>query len=262
MNHRMDAPDSIVVATLNIRNRADRWAERAPLLVEQLVALEPDIIGFQEIRRPRGQGGWLLREVNRRLPPGAERYTIHQTWKAGPRRYWEGLAIMTRLHVRDTARLDLGGGSRVVQRARVDLADGRQLAFYNTHLHHAAEDDALRREQAERIIDWTDRTPDELVVLVGDFNSEPETNVVQLLTGRFHSAFRVANGAEPDLTAPTPLNATDASRFATIDYIFVDRRLTVHDTWLTFTQADAHDDQLYASDHFGIASRISITRCG
>ncbi|HYI14051.1 MAG TPA: endonuclease/exonuclease/phosphatase family protein [Thermomicrobiales bacterium] len=250
--------DSLVVATLNIRNRADRWHERASLLIEQLVELQPDIIGLQEIRRPGGQGNWILREVNRRLPPEAPLYTAHYAWKTGLRRYWEGLAIVTRLPIVDSARFDLGGGSRVAQRVRVGLPDGGWLAFYNTHLHHAAEDDVLRREQAERIADWIERSPDEFVVLVGDFNSEPETDVVQLLTDRFQSAYRIAHGTEPDLTAPTPLNATEAARFSTIDYIFVDPRLDVQHGWLTFTSAAADDERLYASDHFGIAARIVV----
>ena len=253
-----DISPSIVVATLNIRNRADRWRERAPLLAEQLVELQPDIIGLQEIRRPLGQGSWILREVNQRLPPGSPRYAIRYAWKTGLRRYWEGLAVMTRLPILDTARLELGGGSRVAQRVCVGLAGGRQLAFYNTHLHHSAEDDAMRLTQAERIIAWMDSAGDAPSVLTGDFNSEPDTDIVRFITGRFQSAYRVANGAEPDVTAPTPLNASDDSRLATIDYIFVDPRLTVNAAWLTFTRADGGDERLYASDHFGLAARIAV----
>lgn len=252
-------PDSVVVATLNVRNRADRWRERAPLLIDQLVELRPDVIGLQEIRRPLGQGAWIRREVNRRLPPGAAPYAMVYAWKTGPRRFWEGLAVMTRLRVLDADHLDLGGGSRVAQRVRVRLPDGGPLAFYNTHLHHLAEDDALRLAQARRIVTWMESDGDVPRILVGDFNSEPESSVVQFLTGRFRSASSVANGAEPELTAPTPLNRTDASRLATIDYIFVDHRLTVHAAWLTFTCADDDDTSLYASDHYGIAARVSVT---
>jgi endonuclease/exonuclease/phosphatase family metal-dependent hydrolase len=165
---------------------------------------------------------------------------------------------MTRLPVLGAARLDLDGGSRVAQRMHMRLPGGQQLAFYNTHLHHAAIDDALRLSQAERIVAWLENGGDELSVLVGDFNSEPETDVVRLISERFPSAYRVANGTEPDLTAPTPLNATEAARLATIDYIFVDPRLAVEDAWLTFTRADPNDDRIYASDHFGIAARVTV----
>lgn len=250
-------PDSVLVATLNVRNRADRWRQRAPLLIDEVVELRPDLIGLQEIRRPLGQGTWIRREVNKRLSAGAPRYTITYAWKTGPRRFWEGLAIMTHLPILRTDRLDLEGGSRVAQRVVVSLPSGGQLAFYNTHLHHPAEDDTVRLSQAQRIVAWADSL-DVPPVLVGDFNSEPDSDVVRFMTQRFRSAYSAANGAEPELTAPTPLNATDASRLATIDYIFVGHPLIVDDACLTFTRAGEHDARLYASDHYGIAARIRI----
>src|SRR5258708_1196095 len=36
------------VATLNLRNIADRWPERIPLLIADMAALQPDLIGLQE----------------------------------------------------------------------------------------------------------------------------------------------------------------------------------------------------------------------
>ena len=37
------------VATLNLFNKIGRWGERMPLVVEQIAALQPDAIGFQEV---------------------------------------------------------------------------------------------------------------------------------------------------------------------------------------------------------------------
>ena len=41
-------PDELHVATLNLRNIADRWPERIPLLLSDMAALQPDLIGLQE----------------------------------------------------------------------------------------------------------------------------------------------------------------------------------------------------------------------
>ena len=41
-------PDELLVATLNLRNIADRWSERIPLLLADMAALQPDLIGLQE----------------------------------------------------------------------------------------------------------------------------------------------------------------------------------------------------------------------
>src|SRR6187402_2766179 len=39
------------IATLNIWNKAGPWAERLPLIRQQLVELSPDILGLQEVMR-------------------------------------------------------------------------------------------------------------------------------------------------------------------------------------------------------------------
>jgi len=41
--------DRLHVATLNIRNLADRWFERLPLLLADMAALQPDLLGLQEV---------------------------------------------------------------------------------------------------------------------------------------------------------------------------------------------------------------------
>jgi len=252
--------DTVVVATLNIRNRADRWSERSRLLLDQLDELRPDVIGLQETRPPHWQAAWICREANRRLPPGEPRYTVVSARKTGLRRFWEGIAVMTRLPVLGTDTLDLRGGSRVAQRVGLALPDGTRLDFYNTHLHHAAEDDALRLNQSRRIIEWMDAIGNLPRVLTGDFNSEPDSSAVRFITERLGSAYLDAHGVEPELTSPTPLNRTDAAHLATIDYIFISRQLVVHNAWLTFTAPDERDAHLYASDHFGIAARVSVRR--
>ena len=41
--------DRLHVATLNILNLADRWFERLPLLLADMAALQPDLLGLQEV---------------------------------------------------------------------------------------------------------------------------------------------------------------------------------------------------------------------
>jgi len=38
--------DPLQLATLNIRNLADRWDERLPLLLADMAALQPDLMGL------------------------------------------------------------------------------------------------------------------------------------------------------------------------------------------------------------------------
>ena len=41
--------DRLHVATLNILNLADRWPERLPLILADMAALQPDLLGLQEV---------------------------------------------------------------------------------------------------------------------------------------------------------------------------------------------------------------------
>ena len=61
--------DRLTVATLNILNLQDRWQERLPLLLADFAALQPDLIGLQEVVYPMQQDG-LLRGVRGRALRG------------------------------------------------------------------------------------------------------------------------------------------------------------------------------------------------
>ena len=121
--------DRLLVATMNIRNLADRWEERLPLLLADMAALQPDLLALNEVVYPMqqdrllgaaGEGryeavrGWAPRV----LEPIADTYKfkthlgkIRQvdwhdgytaaaghalyTARAYPRGYWERVAFVT-----------------------------------------------------------------------------------------------------------------------------------------------------------------------
>lgn len=244
---------ALVVATLNVRNTADRWRARAPLLVEQLVELDPDLISVQEVRRIPGQARGIAREADRRreegLGPGSDErpWEVHTAYKSGVKRLWEGMAVLSRLPVTDRARLRLGGQARVALRVTVTVPDGRTLDVYTTHL--ADGDKKLRCSQARRLLAWMDERPGVAQVLMGDFNSAPGTAPYRVLTGRLRSAYAVVHRAEPERTQPTG---------GTLDYIFVNDLVTVLDAWVAFDRPSPDDPGLFPSDHFGVAASLSL----
>ena len=239
----MSGASPVVVATLNVRNTADRWRERAPLLVEQLEALAPHVIALQEVRRVPDQAG--------RIAP--EGWHGRRTFKTGPKRLWEGLAVLSRLPVDGrAARSRLRGQSRVAQRVTVALPDGHisgaTLDVYNVHL--ADGDETVRARQARRLLEWMDERPDQPAVLMGDFNSRPRSAPVQILTARLRSAYAEVHGREPSRTVVTG---------GVLDYVYVNDRVTVLDARLAFDQPSPADPRLFPSDHFGLAVTISVT---
>ena len=247
---------TICVATLNCRNRADRWPQRRHLLVEQLARLQPDLIGLQELRRWPSQGGWIARRLNEASP--GSRYVVHPAYKTGVWQLWEGIAILTRLPVVETGWLDLQGEHRVACRALLDLPGGGVLDSYCTHLPSRARNEGLRTTQAGRILEWMDERPGIPKVLVGDLNARPHSPTVAALRERLRSAYAAVHGGEPEATIPTPLRGPPAGAGAVIDYVFVNELVEVIDAAVTFDRSHEDDARLFASDHFGLAATIAV----
>ena len=107
--------DRLLIATLNILNLADRWAERLPLLLADMAALQPDLIGLQEVVYPMQQDRLLG-------AAGEGRYEAVRGW-AGRPEYGNSLLVKAPLVATDVDRLDLGR-SRSAHRVRLALPGG------------------------------------------------------------------------------------------------------------------------------------------
>ena len=244
---------SMSVATLNIRNLADRWWERAPLLLADFGALQPDVIGLQEVVYPL-QHDRLIGAA------GEGRYVAHRGW-AGRPEYGNAVLVRESLRSAAPARFDLGF-NRSALRLRVGVG-GAAWTFVVTHLHHTVADEATRAAQATQLAAWLDdlAAPAPLVV-VGDFNAEPVEPTYRIMTGAgFRSAHLVANGAEPDVTWPSGIQApgmdTDGEP-GCLDYIWVRGAIEVESCRVAFDRPAVDDPTLYPSDHFGLVARIRI----
>jgi endonuclease/exonuclease/phosphatase family metal-dependent hydrolase len=245
-------PDDLHVATLNLRNIADRWAERLPLLLADMAALQPDLIGLQECVFAAQQDRILG-------AAGAGRYASRRGWANRPE---YGNAILGRdplaLGVGD--RLELSRG-RSALRVPVSLPSGATLEFVVTHLHHEVPDVEVRAEQAQVVIDWLRPASGPLIV-VGDFNADPTEPTYAIMRGAgFRSASVEANGAEPAVTWPSGIQAPgmdDDGDPGCLDYIWVRGPITVDSCRLAFDRAAVDDATLYPSDHFGLSAWVRI----
>jgi endonuclease/exonuclease/phosphatase family metal-dependent hydrolase len=244
---------SLSVATLNLRNIADRWDERLPLLLADMAALQPDLIGLQECVYAAQQDRILG-------AAGAGRYASRRGWASRPE---YGNAILAREPIDPgaTDRLDLAEG-RSALRADAALPGGARLTFVATHLHHEVPDEAIRARQAAALVEWlaAEHGP---TVVVGDFNAEPvEPAYRVMLDAGFRSAHVEANGAEPGVTWPSGIQApgmdTDGEP-GCLDYIWVRGPINVEDCRVVFDRPAVDDPTLYPSDHFGLAATIRIT---
>lgn len=239
------------VATLNVRNTVDRWPARRDLLVRQLVALAPEILGAQELRMVPDQARWIAGEVAR-VSGGRLLYRAYRRPKAGAGGLWEGIGVLSRVPVVSVAWLDLGADARVAQRVTVRTAEG-DIDVYNAHLGLGGE--ALRSGQARRILDWMGNRRPGPAVLMGDLNARPGSPTMELLTAGLRSAHLVAHGREPDRTAPTPLRAGAG---AVLDYILVNDAVEVLGARLAFDEVQGGGPALCASDHYGLVADLRV----
>lgn len=246
--------DRLHVATLNIRNLADRWDERLPLLLADMAALQPDILGLQEVV-------FVLQQDRLIGAAGPGRYESLRG-PAGRPEYGNALLVRAPLAAADGERLDLGLNRSAI-RARIALPEGSSVVVVVTHLHHVPADERERDEQARLLVDWlTDIPAAEGVIVVGDFNAEPvEPAYGRMERAGYRSAHHEANGAEPAVTWPSGLQGpavdTDGEP-GCLDYIWVRGPIGVESCRLAFDRPAVGDPGLYPSDHLGLSARLTI----
>lgn len=248
------------VATLNLRNRADRWLERRDLLATQLLEARPDLVSLQEVYFPIGQGQWLQRQMNIRLSGSRRRpYRLLLARKRHPvRGYFEGVGILTQLPVVARDVLSLGYEGRVALRANLELRSGTTVDFVALHLHHIAQDRQARHEQVMKLMGWlSDRNPAPHQIVAGDFNETPLGPAIQQMKQVYRSAFAEAVGHEPLATFPTVLSDWSGC----LDYIFVSPAVyRVRQAQLICKMPASTDSTLYPSDHVGLLAVIDVEK--
>jgi endonuclease/exonuclease/phosphatase family metal-dependent hydrolase len=248
--------DRLHVATLNIRNLADRWFERLPLLLADMATLQPDLLGLQEVV-------YVMQQDRLIGAAGEGHYGAVRGW-AGRPEYGNSLLVREPFAATATERLDLGT-SRSALRSLVALPSGVDILVVVTHLHHLTPDEALRDAQTAALLAWLDDsgTPAaSATIVMGDFNAEPEEPAPgRMREAGFVSAFAAANGVDPAVTWPSGLQAegmdTDGPP-GCLDYIWVRGRARVESARLTFDRPGLLDPTIYPSDHLGIAAWLAI----
>jgi len=246
------ADAELLVATLNLRNIADRWPERIALLLADMAALQPDLIGLQECV--------FAAQQDRMLGAAGEgRYESRRGW-AGRPEYGNAVLGKAPLQLGEGERLDLGR-NRSALRVPVELPSGRSLHVVVTHLHHLVADEAVREEQAIQLVEWL-RPDAQPLVVVGDFNAEPVEPAYRVMAeAGFRSAFAEVNGSEPAFTWPSGIQApgmdTDGEP-GCLDYIWLRGDICAESASLAFDRPAVDDPTLFPSDHLGLRARIRI----
>ena len=268
----MDRRDLWRVATLNIWNRQGPWAERLPLLRAQLLALDADAIGLQEVLGFTG------------MPSQAHEIAHGTGWHVHYGPAWQvgggltfGNAILSPHPLTDCAVLPLPAppelDTRTVTFARVDVPHG-PMPFFVTHLTFQAHLGYARKQQVRALaVAAAQLAPMEgpPAILVGDFNADPDSDEMRFLRGLatiddvsvyFADAWLV--NPEPGFTYdrrnPYALRSREPSR--RIDYIYA-RGNATHlrgEPLSARLVLDEPSAGVWPSDHFGVVAEIAAAK--
>lgn len=244
------------VATLNLEQDHKRWEARRELVVEQLGALEPDVLALNEVCVPLETARWLQTVAKDRF---GIHYALVQQTKSNGLAEVEAEALLTRFPLVETGNLQYQARDMVALVARV-MIEREPVDVYVTHLYRSRGEDSLRLYQVQQLLAWIDRRDDVTARLIcGDFNATLEKPSAALMATRFRHT-------QTSPTAFTPL-ADGAGAIShpywprmdrSIDYIWVSEDVSILESGICFDKASPADATLWPSDHAGVWADLEI----
>lgn len=276
-----DRGGALRVATLNLWQQYGAWAERRRLLTAGLRALQPDVAAFQESIKNDDYD-----QVSDLLGP--EFHVVHQQNRDAN---GMGISIASRWPLSDVHELDLGvtprcagfpAGTLVVE---VEAPHPVGSFLFVNHFPHWQLNFERERElqslvAASFVEERVQHTPRQVVV-VGDFDANPESASVRFWLGRqslgdtsvcYRDAWESLHPEEAGhtFTPSSPIVRDEAVKnmrpfrdwpFRRIDYVLL--RFGAHGGQaLDIAACDRIFDQpvegVWASDHFGLVADLSI----
>lgn len=271
---------SLRVLTLNCWNVSEPFAERAALIRSGIAALEPDLIGLQEIivrRDGLDEAALLLEGLGYHHIFGpAFRWTEAGVVGIDDDADAFGNVIASRWPILESAVQPLPGHETNEYRSAIAAlidAPCATIPFVTTHLNWKFHHGGVRERQALALANFTNAWAKRASfppILVGDMNADPDSNEIRFLCGLaalegrstyFQDAWRVA-GTGAGFTWD------NRNRFAAImfepnrriDYIFVGLANMEGRGWIDSVRVVLNnpDGDIFPSDHFGLVADVRI----
>jgi endonuclease/exonuclease/phosphatase family metal-dependent hydrolase len=259
------------VLTLNVWNTSGPWPERAKLVREWLDRLDPDVIGFQEVLR--GPGRDQLAELLEGRGFHTDFEKAIDFWGDGKLAFGNAVASRWPIREREAIALpDAGDGERRVVLSVTIAAPFGPLSFSTTHLNWKLFHGHVREKQVVAACDLAFRRRPRRgfpLVLVGDFNAEPDSAEIRYVTGLqslggrsvyLVDAWRYAGDGGRGITWS---NRNDYARVAhepdrRIDYVFVGPALAdgVGKVETCRVVCDEPVGDVWPTDHFGVCCEV------
>ena len=249
----------VIVATVNLRCRADEWEGRLPLVVAALARIAPDLVALQEDCVVPGTTGTQAEEVGSLLSLRTGRgyeFRRHGTHLANhvAGTFEEGVAVLSAHEIEGSGSVALPFVHFPRTALFVDVTvGGHAVRFYSTHLDFSPEAAQARADAAAVIVAHADGAADRTVFIGGDLNADPDSAAVATFTTTMVDLWGRANPSQPGLTFPAPQPTTR------IDWVFTRPAMArgLRGARLLDERADGTVGVGGAmSDHFGVAVAV------
>ena len=257
----------------SITGEDNHLERRLGMVLEELRALDPDLVALQEspvtrrhgdvagrLAQALGLGYVHARATERVLPPRLLGRLI-----TGALGFVEGPAILSRFPITATEVYDLPRcrrwlDPRVVLRADVQTPAG-PVSVFSTH---TSRDDCQTRRVAEVV---RGHARDRPAIVMGDLNTgETSPALDAFLDQGFIDAFRATNPTDPGATVWQRIEAPSATVFRRVDYVFFRPgdgvETTAVSSRLVLNSPRRHADGgvLWPSDHYGVLVELDLLR--
>ncbi len=259
---------SVRVVTINLRHDVDEWERRFDLIADEIVRLDPDLIGLQEIEITDVDQTSALR--SRIVESGGADYEFYQELKIWPygALTGEGVGILSRFPIVETGLEDLIDGGRVAVWTRVEVEEDYPIDVFNTHLETEASTemtaDEVRTAQAGLVLELMASAGDEGVqILTGDMNTTDDSEAYDVyVSGGLVDTYRAVHGDETATTGATSpivlMEGAEQDPRNRIDFIFASggESVSATDSVICFQNHD--DTGFYPSDHLGVMTSLDL----
>ena len=228
--------DELKIASYNIAAKGNSTQAIGQLLKDEAI----DIVGFQEVDKNTGRNPKdMLKEI---ADEAGYDYYFRKNIDYSGGEYGIGMAANGDLTDETGADLESGGyEGRGWQRAQINIGD-KTVAVYNTHL--TWEDQNVRKEQMEDVLEVMNADETEYKVLTGDFNAQESNDEFDV----YLKDYNIANGKDGKwLDTYIPFDATMKTN--AIDNIITTRNIEIKEV------------EAFEADGIGSDHRILVTTC-
>jgi len=258
----------LMVMTFNVLcsfcdNTFDPWDERVPYMADTIARHSPDLIGLQEIAFPEEVDDLLAANPDYAAifygidgePPYPDATIFYRAATFEPIEHGFYWLSPTPDEPMSTGFADGFQLARLVTWAVLRrTSDDAELLFATTHF----DNNSPSQEKSAPLV--LERTPPAAagrpIVLVGDFNSRPDSAAYATLTGTDDFHFDDAFALAPEWTMATNQEPAPAYDIGTrIDHVLVAGAAWQVERWVVDTWTYGPNDR-YVSDHFAIAADL------